>query len=138
MFPNVMTFKICKRLTNKNDRKILKDIKHDILNTKIPLIDIAKKYFTITNKVKDISKDDFHIAYYNDVVDTVNRICHKQVKKPHKGTFRQNDIVYYTGLDLVCRYRFKTNNHTLIVNYVYTIKKINKDYMILIRDPVIP
>ena len=110
-----------KRLKTEEDKLKLKNIKYDILETKIPVIDIIKKYnFKMTNKV--ITEDN--IAY-------TNAKCQAVSKEVRKMLGRKDE--YEKGEKLVCRKFFKCNGNNINKNFEYIIDDVN-DETITLRD----
>ena len=127
IFPNEIYLQESKRVKTEEDRQKLKDIKHDIFETDTPLLTIAKKYFKIASSVDDI-KDEYKIAYYNDVVHWLNIHAHSKIKYPNRY-ITYNGVRYFKGMELVCRKYIKIKTAKLIINYTYIIKKINDTHM---------
>jgi hypothetical protein len=65
MFPTYFTLKICKRFKNESDQRRLFEIKKDILNVKIPIMDTIKKYGFKTIHRYDQIKSLVNICYFN-------------------------------------------------------------------------
>jgi hypothetical protein len=101
-----------KRLKSDDDKKKLKQIKADIFNKDIPLIDTIKKYFKFTT---NITKSENNIAFMNDT-------C-KEVAK-HIRKLQNKDAEYEVGEVLVCREYFKSKHNTFNVNFEYEIMSV--------------
>ena len=125
LFQNVVTLKICKRVKTDKERKILQNLKNDILfGEKFDAVEIAKKYFKI---VDDISKcKGTMITYRNETAEILNTYFHDRKKAPTKYVQFQN-IKYYVGLTLRCRKYIKKGQDKAFVNYQYIITRINKN-----------
>ena len=55
MFPNQIILEHNKRLKNKEEQLKLKQIKHDIFDTKQDVSTIMKKYFKTINNYRDVT-----------------------------------------------------------------------------------
>ena len=91
----------------------MKQIKSDIFNKDIPLINTIQKYFKFTT---NITKSENNIAYMNDT-------C-KEVAK-HIRTLQCKASEYEVGEVLVCREYFKSKQVTFNVNFEYAIMDVN-------------
>ena len=162
MFPTQINLKINKRLTNQADRDILDNLKKDIFNTKLDIIDVFKKYnFNLIYDMKKVNTTK-NICYFNGRSDSINYHVHKNIVKipegvsiyNHKITKNKKEEVlqYYEGMELICRKHFIINNIgekkienrnavelilkvRLFVNYTYIIKNINQ-FGIILEEPV--
>jgi len=74
IFPNEIFLRENKRLKNDDDKLKLKNIKHDILKTDLPITDIIKKYnLNTTNKIIH----ENNIAYTNNKCSNVSKYVRK-------------------------------------------------------------
>ena len=120
IFPFEIFLKENKRLTNPEDKIRLKNVKHDILETDLPLLELIKKYNFKTTKTV-ITEDN--IAYTNNT-------CKYVSKKVRWMLGKTND--YDVGEKLVCRKYFKIirkdeNNKSKSIN-------LNKNFEYLITE----
>ena len=132
MFKNQITLKINKRLKTDEQRNKLKQLKEDIFNSNIPIIDVLKKYkFKTVSYINDV-KTKNNICYFNYRVDSVNKHIHKQIK-PSLKSFKINDIEYWPGLEIVCKkhHKDKKANVRLYINYVYKIESIGEKFFVI-------
>ena len=100
-------------MKSDDDKKKLKQIKADIFNKDIPLINTIQKYFKFTT---NITKSENNIAYMNDT-------C-KEVAK-HIRTLQCKDSEYEVGEVLVCREYFKSKQVTFNVNFEYETMSVS-------------
>ena len=83
----------------------MKQIKSDIFNKEIPLMNTIRKYFKFTT---NITNSENNIAYMND---TCNEVA-KHIRK-----LQNTDAEYEVGEVLVCREYFKSKQVTFNVNF---------------------
>lgn len=136
MFENQITLKINKRLKTDKQKEKLTELKHDIFNSNIPIIEIFKKHgFNMLYKMDEV-KTNNNICYFNTRAEFVNKHIHKQVVKPTK-TIAIDGVQYWAGLELVCHKHFKDNRCgvRLFVNYIYKILSIGEKFFV-IKDEV--
>lgn len=165
MFNNSIKLKINKRLKTDEDKLKLYNLKKDILDNNIPLIDTFKKNnFNIINKYEDI-KTIKNIVYFNKRAARIDKYIHENLIDIPKNYKQINGIKYWEGLDLICRSHLiikknkedendnkkkrnkkiedfiDNNGYTfktncrLYVNYRYTIDEI-KDKFIVLKENV--
>jgi len=131
MYPTQINLKINKRLTNQADRDILDNLKLDIFNRKLDIIDVFKKYnFNLIYNMNDV-KTTKNICYFNGRSDSINYHVHKNIVKIPKGVKvynhkiiknkREEVLKYYEGLELICR------KHMIINNEIKDINKSKKE-----------
>ena len=125
MFPNVITLKINKRLQNKEDRIKFDQMKRELFNKSIPVVDTLKKYFKTIDKLDDI-KTLVNISYSRDKRNKINTLVHKKQKQPKRDIIVIDNVNYYKGLSIRCSSHLKTKKLRLNVNAVYDIIKVNK------------
>lgn len=133
MFPNQINLTICKRFVakTKDEQEKLQtkliQLKEDILNLNIPIMDTMSKNFRVIDKI-DRVKSLINITYSNDRSNFVNNHIHNNVVKNKKPGIVINGIQYYCGLKLRCckEYFHKKSAFRLFTNYVYTIVKLSK------------
>ena len=112
-----------KRLKSEEDKIKLKNMKYDILETKISVIDIINKYnLKTTDKI--ITEDN--IAYTNSK-------CNEVSKQVRKMLGKKND--YEIGEKLICKKFFKHNKTKTNINknFEYIIDDVQLEYLTL-RD----
>ena len=115
IFPHEIFLTANKRLKLENDQLLLKQIKNDIFNKEIPLIDSRKTYFKFTS---DITQSRKNIANKNDTCTEVNKHIRKLLNKTQE---------YERGEVLICRDYTKVKSGTFHVNFEYSILKVKKD-----------
>ena len=132
LFPNVVMLKENKRLKNKEDRDKLKQLKEDIFNKDIPIIDTFKKNgFNFIYKLEDL-KTKRNITYFNKRAEKINKYIHSGIKiHNRKHIVECNEIKYYSGLELICRKRFNVGKNIFMINFTYVITKINENEIYL-------
>jgi len=120
MYPTQINLKINKRLTNQADRDILDNLKKDIFNTNLDIIDVFRKYnFNLIYDMKNINTTK-NICYFNGRSDSINYHVHKNIVKIPEGVSIYNHKIiknkkeevlqYYEGMELICRKHFIINN----------------------------
>jgi hypothetical protein len=115
-----------KRLKTDTDKNMLKQIKSDIFNKAIPVMDTIKKYFKSTG---EITKSLKNIAFMNDTCNDVAK---------HIRKLQNQESEYEVGEFLICREYCKVKAHgkrdmTFNVNFEYEIVKVS-DYTLTIKD----
>ena len=111
---------IPKRVKSDEDKLKLKQLKEDVFNEDIPLIDTITKYFKFT---KDISKSNKNIAY-------LNRTCAGVAEKIRKKLNKTSE--YEVGEKIICRKWFKVNKDRFNVNFEYEIIQIVNDNITIV------
>ena len=106
---------IPKRVKSDEDKMKLKQLKDDVFNEAIPLMDTITKYFKFTD---DMSRSNQDIAYKNKTC------CN--VAKEIRGTLNKTSE-YEVGEKIICRERFKVNKHTFNKNFEYEITEISNN-----------
>jgi hypothetical protein len=133
VFPNQITLDINKRLKTDEDRKIMKNMKLEIMNCNIDIVKTFKKYNIKMvhnwNEVKTLN----NICYFNYRCDMVNKHIQRNVVKP-KGVLI-NGIIYYKDMELLCKTHYRSKDVRLYVNYTYRLTNINEKTF-SIRDDV--
>jgi len=120
LFPNQTLLKDIKRLSNEEDKKKMRDLKIDILEGKLSVEEICKKYNIATiNKISNV-KTLKNICYFNFRCNIVN-------KNIHFGVLNKK-TEFEVGNEIICRAYQKYKNITLNTNYTYKIMKIDKAY----------
>ena len=110
-----------KRLKTQEQKEQLKQIKLDIFNIKIPIMDTIEKYFKFT---RDITHSTNNIAYMNDTCKSVAE---------HMRTKLGKTDDYEVGEILICREYTKLKEGTLNVNFQFEITEVHEDKLV-IRD----
>ena len=110
-----------KRLKTDEDKMMLKQIKSDIFDNKIPDMNTINKYFKSTS---EITKSLKNIAYMNDT-------CNDVAKHIRKLQCKNNE--YEVGEFLICREYCKVKDITFNVNFEYEIVKI-REFTLTIKD----
>ena len=98
----------------------LKQLKKDVFNEAIPLLDTIKKYFKFT---KDISQSEKNIAYKNETCANVADKIRKKLDKTSE---------YEVGEKIICRKWFKVNKDRFNVNFENEIIKIVNDLITIV------
>ena len=133
MFPNQVILEENKRLKTKEDKQKLKDLKREIFDPNLKVMDVLKKYFKTISNYKDINTLN-SISYFNFRSIRVNNLIHHKIIKP-EDHIKINKIEYYKGLELICKKHYKTKHCRLYVNYSYIIKSIDSKKF-TITEPV--
>ena len=98
----------------------MKQLKEDVFNEELPVMEIVKKYFKVTT---DISQSNKNIAYKN-------KTCSKVAKEIRDKL--NTSSAYEVGEKLICREWFKVNKDVFNKNFEYEITSIdNKNITIL-------
>ena len=135
LFPNQIEIKIIKRFDNEDDKNKMVNIKNDIFNSSLNIIEIASKY-----NIKTI--DDFfnfnttkNLSYFKKRSDDINQFVHENLIDQPDNAIEIDNVKYWTGLEIVCKEYFKNKISTLHVNYTYVIEEINiDDNYCVVRD----
>jgi hypothetical protein len=122
IFPNEIFLFINKRLKSEEDKLMLKQIKLDIFNEDIPMIETISKYFKFTTEVTQSLKN---IAFLNNTCKSKSIVIRNNLGKTNE---------YEVGEYLTCRKWMKHNKHIYNVNYQYKIETINTNSTITILD----
>lgn len=126
LFPHMIRLKECKRLKNKKDIEKMTQMKTDILNSNIPVMDTLRKYgFKIIDDLKDL-KTIHNVAYYHYRCNDVNKYVIDNLVKVDKSLIIDKKK-YWKGMKLICAKRIKITGVKCHVNYEYELKKINKN-----------
>jgi len=112
IFPHELYLKQNKRLKTNDDKEKLKQIKADVFNKDIPLMETITKYFKFTT---EITQSENNIAYMNDTCKEVAKAIRKKLRKVSE---------YDVGEVLICRDYFKLKQITFNVNFEYEIVSI--------------
>jgi len=111
---------IPKRVKSDADKLKMKQLKEDVFNEELPVMEIVNKYFKLT---KDISQSNKNIAY-------LNKTCSKVAKEIRDKLNKSSE--YEVGEKLICREWFKVNKDVFNKNFEYEITSIdNKNITIL-------
>jgi hypothetical protein len=140
MFPNQIFLQDSKRLKNKEDQERLKQVKYDIFSGEMSMKEVIYKHFekNIINNLEDMK--GYGVCTRNKTVDAVNNYQHKKQKCNQVIKVNINDVLYYKGLELVCRKHLiitKTEKKQIvskqryIINHTYKIKKVSKTEFLL-------
>lgn len=123
IFSREIFLKENKRLKSDEDKLILKQIKEDIFNENIPVMDTLENYFQFTH---DVTKSLKNIAYRNSTCKYVARRTRKQQNKTDE---------YEVGEFLVCKEycKMKKLKITFNVNFEYEILEVTSTDL-LIKD----
>ena len=133
MFPNKLHLKVNKRLKSEEDKQKMIDLKRDIFDTKINIMDTFRKYgIKIVNNMADV-KTLVNVCYFNFRCNNVNNHIYKQVKKPNEKTFIDGRY-YFEGQILTCKKHYQSTHIRLYINYDYKIKELKDDTFIIVDD----
>ena len=142
IFPNQITLKVCKRVKFKNpeneeehklnetQRTLLTEIRDLVLNSDMPLSEIARHYFKPVKTLEDA--EGMAVCYLNKTASIVNN--YKQatlVKGMPKGSVKTyGGKTFYVGQRLCCRkyknFR-KKDTPNLYVNYTYVVTEVGRE-----------
>jgi hypothetical protein len=139
LFNNRITLKINKRLKTEEDRIRLVNLKNDIFNTNIDVMDTFKKYgFKIVDKMDDVTTMK-NITYYNFRSKNINRHVYNKLYKvdENKEIFNFMGLRINKDTDLICKKYKKINKDIKIyTNYVYKLKDIDiNDQSFTVYEP---
>ena len=146
MFPNQIILQVPKRLDNEIDREKIKNIKDDIFNTKLNIMDVWRKYnLKIINNIDEITTTTnvsyFRSRSYNINEFVQNKLIHvanEYIEHEYVCNGKQYVFKYYVGQKIICRQCFRRNNCHLFTNYIYEILDIkednDEDHIITIRN----
>jgi hypothetical protein len=121
IFPYEVFLTENKRLKTQEQKEQLKQIKSDIFNTDIPVMNTIEKYFKFT---QDITNSTNNIAYMNDTCKAVAE---------HIRTMLNKTDDYEVGEYLICREYTKLKEGTLNANFKFEIAEVHEDKLVL-RD----
>jgi len=91
IFVNLMPFKVNRRLRDKEDKEILKQLKRDIFDESIPILRTIRRHFKFSNHVLT----DQNIAYKSITCKRVSEMVREKHKK--RGEYQCGEV-------LVCRH----------------------------------
>ena len=111
----------------------MKNLKREIFDPNLKVMDVLKKYFKTISNYKDINTFN-SISYFNFRSIGINNLIHRKIIKP-EDHIKINKIEYYKGLELICKKHYKTKHCRLYVNYSYIIKSIDSKKF-TITEPV--
>jgi hypothetical protein len=127
VFNNQIVLKEIKRLKKEEDKLRWKELKNDIFNMSLNIVDIIKKHKLNTIHSMSELKTVKNVSYFNEMrAEKVNKYVHFNILK--------NTADYFEGLEIVCKKYYKCKQYRLNVNYSYIIKKMNKDNVIIEDD----
>ena len=135
LFPNQIELKIIKRFDNEEDKIKMINIKNDIFNSSLKIMDIFTKYNINIIDSFSYLKTTKNISYFKSRADEINYFVHEQIIKQPYNAVEIENVKYWAGLEIVCKEYFKNKNTTLHVNYTYVIEEINiEDNYFVIKD----
>ena len=121
MFPTQVRLQVCKRVTGKEQQQRIFDIKEAVLNSKTPLLDICRTYFTPITKLNQVRGRA--VCYTNETARCVNDYREQRIVKSLEAAgqevVRHEGRVYYVAQTLRCR-KFHKPPRTYI-NFTYTV-----------------
>ena len=133
IFPNVLLLKTNKRLNNQKDRDILTNLKNDILDTNIPIMNTFRKYkIKMINKIRDINTTK-GISYFNFRANYINKFIHEKTQYTTEYT-TISGVKYYIGMSVTCKKHTKLGGKKLFTNYTYKIKGFTSKSLIIIDE----
>ena len=119
IFPYEICLEERKRLKTREHKQKLKQLKQDLFNEDIPVMETITKYFKFTN---DMTNSLENIAYENKTCKSVSNTIRQKLGK-------KDD--YEVGETLVCREHCILKDGVLNVNFEFKIIEVNQDFMIL-------
>jgi hypothetical protein len=122
IFNHEIYLTIPKRVKSDEDKLKMKQLKEDVFNEEISILEIINKYFKFT---KNISQSNKNIAY-------LNTTCSSVAEKIRKKLNKTSD--YEVGEKLICRKWFKVNKDTFNVNFEYEITRIDEKNITIYDD----
>jgi len=137
IFPNQITLKLNKRLRDTDEQSTLNNLKEDIFNYSLDIIDVFKKYnFNIISTLSDVNTLK-NISYFNFRSEIINKHIESKLIQPIDDTqlyvlndngdkevkmyFKHKDQIFYKGMKLLCKQHYKNKFITLHVNYKYIL-----------------
>ena len=111
---------IPKRVKSDEDKLKLKQLKEDVFNEDIPLIDTITKYFKFT---KDNAQSNKSIAYKNETCANMAGEIRMKLNKVTE---------YEVGEKIICRKWFKVNKDRFNVNFEYEIINVVNDSITIV------
>ena len=109
MFPNQIILQVPKRLDNEIDREKIKNIKDDIFNTKLNIMDVWRKYnLKIINNIDEITTTTnvsyFRSRSYNINEFVQNKLIHvanEYIEHEYVCNGKQYVFKYYVGQKII-------------------------------------
>ena len=121
IFNHEVYLRIPKRVKSNEDKTKLKQLKEDIFNTEIPIMDTITKYFKFTTDQTQCTKN---IAYLNKTCASVAQEIRKKMNRTAE---------YEVGEKIVCRKWFKVAKDSFNKNFEYEVMDVHGD-AITIKD----
>ena len=134
IFNNHLLLKVNKRLEKKEDIDKLTELKKDIFNLDLDVIDTFKKHKINLIYNYGQLKTKKNICFFNNNCHYVNNHVHnKLVQKPKDIEYIIFDgNKYYEGLEIIFNGKYYRNkNIRLFQRYTYVIKSINNNHFII-------
>jgi hypothetical protein len=130
---NEVILSVPKRLKTEEDIRKMMQLKQDIFNNKLNVIETLKKNgFKIINNIKDV-KTHKNICYFNYRANNIINNILGKIAIPQEAK-EINGLKYWVGLELICKKSQKiTNKIKSYVNYSYEIIKIDDDKITLLN-----
>ena len=130
---NEVILSIPKRLQKEEDIIKMMQLKKDIFNNKLNVIETLKKNgFRIINKMSEL-KTTKNICYFNFRANNIINNILSKIEIP-KEAKEIDGLKYWVGLELICKKSQKiTNKIKSYVNYSYEITKIDDDKITLLN-----
>ena len=119
IFPNKINLKICKRLSNEEDRIKICNIRDDIFVNKLSFTKIIEKHFSYTT---DIKESKYNIAFLKNTCKNVSHEIRKQENRQYE---------YEISERLICRVYTKVGNTVFNVKFEYEIVAVCDDFLML-------
>ena len=129
MFNTHIILRTSKRLENPEDRKTLENLKEDIFNSEINVMDIFNKHdFKIIENMSELCTHN-NISYFKSrsykinkhVQDNLISVPEDHIIFSHIHNNKSYDLKYYKDQFIICRQPFKRKNAELYTNYMYQI-----------------
>jgi len=122
VFENQIVLREIKRLNNEEDKVIMRSLKDDIFNTDLTIEQLCIKYgLNMIRNMKDV-KTLKNISLFKRRADDVNKHIHNNVLK-------LDGLI--VGQEIICKKRYKNKSMLINVNYIFVIKSIKGDNIVI-------
>jgi hypothetical protein len=124
-FPVQIMLTVPKRYNEKDKAKI-EELRRDLFDHKIGLMDVAKKYARVIKRMEDVPLDALCVTYLQETRRRVNDWMHLR-HHPGKGK-------HFVGMTVRANTHIGKGKNKIIVNYDYKIQELDKEYVVLLDE----
>jgi hypothetical protein len=128
IFPYHITLKESKRLSDPQQRAVLYDIVGRVLTTQEPLLDIAKRFFKPISSWEEVAAlGGISVCLLNYTAEHINTVVQAlNTSTMDPALLSQHGArIYYAGMRLICRRRYKSSKVVIPPNYLFTVRSFS-------------